>query len=912
MKQQSKVFYVISSHWDREWYLPFQDYRHKLVRLIDQVLGDLNSGTLGGPFTCDGQAILIEDYLEIRPEREAEIRARIGSGAVVVGPWYVLPDEFLVSGESLLRNLRIGRGLVRAFGGEPSEVGFLCDLFGHNSQMPQILAGFGIHGAMVWRGVDIRMGGRFIWEGADGTRLPTYRFGKSGYCDYTYKVRHSTDETIHFDPEQAEADLLGYIKEERERLGEGVPVLVFDGGDHLLPDRRHYSILRSLKEEDGGDTVVHGTLDGFMECFVASFDGTEPLLRGELREPTRWPTTEDQSFLIPGCLASRVWIKQENAALESLLCDWVEPFAAWCHLTLGTEHPDGFLTAAWRWLLQNHPHDSICGCSVDQVHEDMKYRFSQCRQIGERLMDEALRAVAAAESGTLSPRERRLAIFNPQAEVRSGIVEFEVEVPCDWPEFTEFFGYEPKPAFRLFHCDREVPYQRLATRRFVTRKRVRDLHYPKPYQVHVVRVAAELELPPLGFLTLRLQGIRTNGNGADHLGNRHVPATRHPSAPGLRCERTAMENRFLWVAIQSDGGLTIEDKATGQSYHNLNLFEDDADIGDGWYHGPVVNRRDVLSGGVQIELLCDTPLVTSYLVRHILSVPAVYDGRSDARSEDRQALQIESRVTLRADASWVDIETRVDNVIRDHRLRALFPTGTLSDTYLADAPFDVVERPVALRRDNHLYREVEVETRPQQSWTAISDGNRGLAVVSGGGLLETAVLDRRERPIALTLFRATQRTKMTDGESGGQMIGIPLVFRYRLIPFAGEPDRFGLFRHAKELAAGIRVINLDQRDLDYERGKSGIENRFPDSFLSVSGGAVLTSLRQVGEGTELRVFNPWDREIAARIRRGPSLRETHAERVNFESEPTDGSLATEEGEVVVKLRPKEICSVRMV
>ena len=144
MKQPRTLHYVLSTHWDREWYLPIQAFRRRLVRLFDLLLDRIGDGTLAGPFSGDGQAILIEDYLEIRPERETELRRRIEEGSLVFGPWYVLPDEFLVSGESLVRNLRFGRETVRTFGGRPPDAGFLCDMFGHNSQLPQILAGFGI------------------------------------------------------------------------------------------------------------------------------------------------------------------------------------------------------------------------------------------------------------------------------------------------------------------------------------------------------------------------------------------------------------------------------------------------------------------------------------------------------------------------------------------------------------------------------------------------------------------------------------------------------------------------------------------------------------------------------------------------------------------------------------------------
>jgi alpha-mannosidase/mannosylglycerate hydrolase len=186
------VHYVLSTHWDREWYQTFQDYRRRLVHLLDRTLDDIASGKLRGPFTTDGQSIILEDYLEIRPERRAQVEEYARSGKLNIGPWFVLPDEWLVSGEAIIRNIRLGREVAREFGAEPSSAGFVCDLFGHLGQLPQILRGFGVRGAFVWRGIEPRKAAHLRWQGSDGSEVVCFRFGRAGYCDYTYDVRHCT------------------------------------------------------------------------------------------------------------------------------------------------------------------------------------------------------------------------------------------------------------------------------------------------------------------------------------------------------------------------------------------------------------------------------------------------------------------------------------------------------------------------------------------------------------------------------------------------------------------------------------------------------------------------------------------------------------------------------------------------
>ena len=131
---------VSHTHWDREWYLPFQLYRIKLVRLIDRLLAILDSDPAYAYFMLDGQTVVLEDYLEVRPERRADLEGYIRSGRVLAGPWYILPDEFLVGGEAVIRNLLRGHAIARQFGGV-MEVGYVPDPFGQISQLPQILRG---------------------------------------------------------------------------------------------------------------------------------------------------------------------------------------------------------------------------------------------------------------------------------------------------------------------------------------------------------------------------------------------------------------------------------------------------------------------------------------------------------------------------------------------------------------------------------------------------------------------------------------------------------------------------------------------------------------------------------------------------------------------------------------------------
>lgn len=902
------IHYVLSSHWDREWYETFQDFRRRLVRLLDGVLADLGSGKLRGPFTTDGQAIVIEDYLEIRPKRRATVVEYLKNGKLRSGPWYVLPDEWLVSGESLIRNLQLGRKTVRDLGGKPSNAGFVCDLFGHIGQLPQIFRGFGITGALIWRGVEPRDSAQILWRGSDGSTLNCYRFGEGGYCDYGFAVRRISEPQHEFDEESARVDLMKYLDREAAR-NTIPPILAFDGADHLEYDARHYRIL--FGQKTGADfpyKVLHSTLDDYLKEMQRHGAAFTEEISGELREAGRVPFAQDMQWLIPGVLSSRVNLKQANAECESLLCHWAEPFSGVASVLAGKEYIGSYLQAAWRWLIMNHPHDSICGCSIDEVHEDMKYRFAQCRQIAVAQTAEALKLLAASVAGEIGEDEMRVLVFNPVPSPSREPTILTLQIPADWPCFQEFFGFERKPAFRLFDsARREVPYQLLAQDLDRVKRRDRPDKFAEVFQAHDVTICANLDLPALGYTTLTLR----KGKSMPGSGVHSVLPVRHPQVPGLATSERSMENEFLAVTIGTNGTLTIEDKRSGHTFDRLLTFEDIADIGDGWYHGQAVNDQKFISTAAssEVSLIHDGSLFCRFRIRTTLQLPQDFDFSKGRRSEVFRPVVVDSTVSLRAGCDRIEIETAVDNTCKDHRLRMLFPTGVKAETYFADGAFDVLERKIALPEGNHLGRELSVETSPQQTWTAAVSAKRGLAVVSTG-LLESAVCDLPERPIALTLFRSTGRTFMTNGQPDGQLQG-PMKFRCWIVPLAGAPDRRRLFELGTQIAAGLRTSQMQKK----EQVATGLPARLPatDSFLQVRGEIVTSSQRRVANGFEIRLFNPNDLPVRAALNFSKTWFEAARIRrimtVNFDGK----ALASLKcgSHLRIRLLPKQILTLRL-
>jgi mannosylglycerate hydrolase len=421
------VHIVSHTHWDREWYQTFQQFRLKLVHLIDGLLDILHDDINFKYFMLDGQTIVLEDYLQMRPEREDELRRYIQRGRIIIGPWHILPDMFLVSPEAHIRNLLEGDRTSRRFGTKMM-VGYMPDSFGHIGQMPQILQGFGIESASLWRGVDDQPC-EFWWQAPNGSQV----FMANLRDSYGNGAELPASDSRRF------AELLSERVASLKAHSAASDLLIMYGTDHMETSPLTSSAIAFSDSALEGNKVIHSTLPDYIASVRSSIQSeTLPVVKGELRSSLRSP-------LLPGVLSTRVWIKQENQACQTLLEKWVEPFNVFAGRTTvksgasninRLSHPASIIRQAWRLLMENHPHDSICGCSIDQVHREMKVRFDQVKQIGEELTRQSLSLLAESVVTDRGPQtdEGRLAsavvVFNPSSNPRTDLVNVEINLPA--------------------------------------------------------------------------------------------------------------------------------------------------------------------------------------------------------------------------------------------------------------------------------------------------------------------------------------------------------------------------------------------------------------------------------------------------------------------------------------------------
>ena len=405
-----KCVIVSHTHWDREWYRTFQAFRARLVDTIDQVL-ELIERDPGFYFLLDGQTVVLEDYLEIRPERREALAAACSAGRLAIGPWYVQPDSLLPSGEAHVRNLLEGRRSGSTIG-KVSAVAYTPDSFGHPAQFPQLLRGFGLEPFVYWRGNDSEIDtlpAEYLWEAPDGSSVLAHHLSEGYFAACGLPA----------DPNAA-ADFLAGLARTLAARTRNECVVLMNGTDHALPDAHVGAAAEALARTSGW--VVQR---GLLEDLACALSRAAPRFRGEL-------TGARTANLLPGVWSTRTPLKLRNRRAETLLEGWAEPWSALGRV-FGTPDERPALRLAWRALLQNQAHDSICGCSLDRVHQQMQARYDTAEELAQQTTTRVLERLAG-----LGPKRRTpagdqfdVAVFNPSPHSRTDVVRLPLD-PATW------------------------------------------------------------------------------------------------------------------------------------------------------------------------------------------------------------------------------------------------------------------------------------------------------------------------------------------------------------------------------------------------------------------------------------------------------------------------------------------------
>jgi alpha-mannosidase len=569
-------------------------------------------------------------------------------------------------------------------------------------------------------------------------------------------------------------------------------LLLMNGCDHQPVQEDIGMAIQTLNEVIPDYTFKHSNFPLYLDSLKQegkTFQTVSGELISELTEG--WATLVNTA-------SSRMYLKQWNTRVQLELERWVEPFMA-IAAQQGDEYPDAFIRYAWKMLLQNHPHDSICGCSLDEVHEEMVTRFKKAMQVAESLSKKALYSLASkidTKSWAVKIGEAGLAnsiplvIFNPLGWDRSEWVEAELDTDgemkwnqyklvdsdgnnfeFDWSDLGWVRGFTlPDDKFRI-----------------AWRKRR-----------YALRFCAN-NVPSLGHSTYLLRheaGNLATGEPTDRLMDDPMPDC---CICRLEDGEALLENAYLRLEVNKKGLMSVTDKLTGHSFHDLLAIEDTGDIGNEYMYMAAEQAAPIYSGNNEavLELLSTGPLM-KLGIKHKLYLPIERSG--NLRSSTGEMQEVQFIVRLNSESRRVDVDVIINNRTKDHRLRVLFPSGLQTEHVYADAPFDVMKRKIepwsGWTNPSHCER--------MQTFFDLTDGAKGLMIVTEG-LPEYEVLRDARKTMALTLLRCVGEIGDWNyfPTPGAQCLG-EFTARFSIVPHRGD-YRSGL-QQVYEFSAPMRIV----------------------------------------------------------------------------------------------------------
>lgn len=909
------------THWDREWYEPFEGYRFRLVRVVDELLALLDREP-GFHFHFDAQTAAIEDYLAVRPQERDRVAAHVAAGRLLVGPWRILMDEFLCSPETIVRNLRQGLATATALGVRP-RIGYIPDSFGHIAQMPQILALAGMTHATVWRGVPAAVDRpAFDWVAPDGTTMRTM------YLATSYSNAATLPHTFE--------DLMVRAKriiDDMAPYRPGGVVLAMNGTDHLAPAGHLPALFADANARQDDIEFRIGPL----ARYVAGAPGDDlPVWHGEMRSSAR-------ANVLMGVVSARMPLKQAEFAASRALERYAEPFAA-----VAGYDPGQMLEEAWRGMVENSAHDSICGCGIDAVAGAVAARYERALRIGNGVTAAALAAMSehiecGPPPGNAEPPDGLL-IANPSPFARAGVAEATVALP-DGAQLAAPDG-TPCPVQILDSTEQVVVDMTIGAAQLARivptiHSRMMGMLYVNRMDIQPGRVrTVRLELGPIPVGDFDVEDakrrvedairrsprarFRVHGTGpplrrlltavpaVGGLGwTTLFPVAAEPAGtgadPGIGATDDAVWNEHVRIEARADGSVSLI--AGDVRFDGIGL-RDGGDAGDEYTYAPPARDTTIdRPFATEASIVSDGPLEARLRIAQRWRIPAALDPTRARRARRSVELPVTIEWAVRAGEPFARLDVSLDNVASDHRLRLHVPLPFAATGSDADTAFHVTRRGLIGESAIH---EVNTPTFPARRWVDVSDGGRGLTVMHTGTPEYEVAGDGRA--LAVTLLRcvgwlARQDLSTRSGPAGPMLAtpGAQLIGSHRfslaLHPHAGDWHAAAVHRVAEAFAYPLAASVV--------RPHAGT---LPPSgaSLTIRPSAVqLSALERRDGGIEARIFNASGDGCTATLRLGAPLHATRASRVDL-IEPNPAPLDIDGDTVSVPLGPWEIATVRFV
>lgn len=747
-----------------------------LVKMMDELIEIMENDPEYRFFTLDGQAIVLEDYLEVRPQMRERLTRLIRDGRILIGPWYSLVDCYSVNPESIVRNLLVGDAFCKQFG-EPMKLGYSIFSFGQMAQLPQVYAGFGIHDIVFYKGASVREfpQSEFIWRAPDGTKAFATRLGKEKRWNFffdfdipvilggdakkpgwqskfndTVRLCHMNDEAFR---NQYALELQTDIRIREEKIEESVNTvmellsesaaehvfLAFEGTDFTSPLKEIPEALKMANRiMDGKVQLVHSNPVAYFEEVKQDIDlASLKEYEGEMRfGPINHVHAET--------MGTNSEIKQAMFAAENTIIHYAEPLSALL-LAHGGVYEKDILDLAWKYLLATQAHDSVHGSGDPKIKTDNLNRLAQVQEIANSVTRRAVEGICERIRLSGDKEDISVVVFNTTPYERDDTIRLTLDIPQE--ERVEDYWLE-------YLDGRRVECYQLGKKEF-NLAMVHRKNRPKSVYCDRFEVMAYITgIPAMGYTVLKLK--RKKGDIATS--TNPFPLGYFPYDP-IAKSGNVLDNGLLRITIQPNGTLDVYDYETEKTVSGLNTLYDIGSAGDFWVHRePYYNSTLSNKGGAaRIELIANSSLSATYRITVTLDIPESLDESRTARSRHTVPTEIATEVTLKKASRRVDFVTSLDNRCGDHMMVASFPTGIAAEQADWESPFEIRRRDVDKFTNENGKKGPELERQAMQNFLHLSDDTASFSLFTKG-LKEVGTTSDRGAVINLTLFRATTNT----------------------------------------------------------------------------------------------------------------------------------------------------------
>ncbi|MFX0171529.1 MAG: glycoside hydrolase family 38 C-terminal domain-containing protein [Candidatus Hodarchaeota archaeon] len=871
----------------REWYLPFQKFRYKLVKLIDELLEILKNQEFY--FTFDGQTIILEDYLEIRPEKKDILLHYIRDRKIRVGPWYLLPDIWLVGQESILRNLEYSYNLCKELNIPFMKIAYLPDMFGHSKAIPQLLGDItDFTAAIVWRGVppDIKTV-PFLWKGDKASTKSIFTI----YLPFGYGNAAGLPEDIDKLTEE-----INTLVNDLKPFSPLPSYLLQYGTDHQVPNRFVTEKLSHVNIEN--TKISLGMLEDFvkkLQEMVKQQNYSLNVFSGEFRSSAR-------AHLLQDTYSARMWIKQWNQRIEDLLIHYAEPLNTYLWKVLGKKYPTSFLKQAWKWHLRNQPHDSICGCSIDQTHEEMKIRYYWGESLAESFIDEAQTALDAS---SIISSDSSCYVFNP---TNCSTIPMFIEFTTTGKEFfrsvTTLKGeeYKVQPIQSLSDVVWEMTTGALKLRalmkmfsgRQIMRFYINNALFFDGKNVETCEVHLEVGDTPVGEFDVGSMKKKF----LDLIDNRgykkfHIIITKElkqtyaallplkawsftklilnkeevktPILRSVDITKNSVSNDDYKIIFNKDGTFNLIDKSTGTIYEKLHQFEDWGDRGDEYTFGRLSPERAKIHDVKRIVKISG-PVFSE--IQQTLTIET-FQEVDPTRQKRIGKSKIPVETTFRFfNGPRIDIQTKLTNTAKDHRLRICFDLPFTSEKTITSTHFGFVKRYGSPIQDDS-YIEQASGIQPQKRFIRVEDPkNKSAITLINQGLPEVELVEGSR--LSLTLIRSIGWLSRSDiperpehagpfiATPGAQELGTEYTFNYSFFVHSKDDSIIKSADHSEIATLSSKCIFFQKKTLDDKILEPLIE--IYDQYIRIS------SIRVQNEKIWVTMYNMSSETINTKIK----------------------------------------------